>query len=484
MACRVELLGATVRVAGRDILRGVDFRLEPGEHWALIGPNGSGKTTLLKLLRGDTWPMDPATRRYECDGQAGPNPIRFRQLSRLVTPEAVEVYRRREDTLSGLGAVLTGLSDGRYLYTAPTARQRAAALKLMARAGAAHLAELRLDHASEGQLKLLALLRALAAGPQVLLLDEITDGLDARSREAALACLERAVTDGVQLIMATHRAGDVPGAVTRVARLDAGRITRLGGRELLTALATPGASTAQSTPPAARDTAPLWEIAHADVRLDGVNILRDVNWTVRHGERWLLTGPNGAGKSTLVRLVMGEVAALGGPKSRVRIRRLGRTHPTLWEVRRRIGCVSLEQQAGYDASVTALETVVSGFFGHVGLHAEASPAQWSAARELMGRFAVDALADTPLERLSFGRRRLMLILRALVHNPEALVLDEPLSGLDTDARAEVLALVRELATTGVTLVMVSHRADDWPPEMDLELALDDGRVSYCGLRRN
>ena len=137
-------------------------------------------------------------------------------------------------------------------------------------------------------------------------------------------------------------------------------------------------------------------------------------------------------------------------------------------MRRRIGCVSLEQQAGYDASVTALETVVSGFFGHVGLHAEASPAQWSAARELMGRFAVDALADTPLERLSFGRRRL----------------DEPLSGLDTDARVEVLALVRELATTGVTLVMVSHRADDWPPEMDLELALDDGRVSYCGLRRN
>ena len=125
------------------------------------------------------------------------------------------------------------------------------------------------------------------------------------------------------------------------------------------------------------------------------------------------------------------------PGSRMRI--FGRETVNLWELRRRIGFVSQEQQVAYLPAVPALEVVLSGFFGSVGLGRpqQPSPAQRRRALELLAEEGLADLAERPYGHLSQGQQRRLLLARALVHEPLLLVLDEPLQGMDLPERHRV-----------------------------------------------
>ncbi len=187
------------------------------------------------------------------------------------------------------------------------------------------------------------------------------------------------------------------------------------------------------------------------------------SWTIRRGERWLLTGPNGSGKSTLIALLNGDHLQAYANDIRLFGRRRG-SGESIWEIKRRIGWVSPELHLTMDPAQTVLETVLSGFLDSPFSLCADTPARRRRALALLRRLGLGTRADDAFGTLSGGEQRFALLARALVKNPPLLVLDEPCQNLDAAHRATFLRLLDRIlrATPRTTLVYTTHLADAVP----------------------
>ena len=213
-----------------------------------------------------------------------------------------------------------------------------------------------------------------------------------------------------------------------------------------------------------------------DAYLGPRRVFRNLNLDLWQGEHTVILGPNGAGKSALIKLLSREIYPVVKPGSRLRI--FGDQTVNLWDLRRRVGMVSPDLQVRVTGTVAAADVVLSGFFGSVGIGLSQRPtsAQRQRVRELMARLGLDQLAERPFRQLSDGQRRRFLLARALVHDPEVLVLDEPTNGLDLRARHQLLAILRGLVQAGTTLLLVTHQIDAIIPEITRCVLLREGSV--------
>ncbi len=510
----VRLRGVSLTRGGVRLVDGLDFDLMPGARWAVLGENGAGKTTLLRLVRGDVPPDSGGKRVYTLpgpDGQPGesqPSPLGLRQRLALVGSDMQDLYAVNEWAATGLEVILAGFDDALLLYGLPDPQRRARAEAVVAELGIAALAARRMARLSTGEGRKILLARALAVEPDVLLLDECLEGLDAPSRRDFLALLDRvaAARPGLALLFTSHRAGELPACLERALLMEGGRIVGSGPLdEILADPATP-AERAGHAPgalelPSAAPAGPapgefLARISGADVDIGGERILHAIDWTIRPGEHWAVLGANGAGKSTLLSLLGGEhwPSALTGAPGSVEYG-FGEPGETLDDLRRRIGVVSAALQAGYSYDVTALQAVCSGASGSVGLYAEPGPQVRARAAELLDFFGLAALASRRIRTLSRGQLRRVLLARALLFNgspgpggerlpamplPSMLLLDEPMAGLDAPSRRAFRALLDRVAGLGVALVLVTHHERDLPACVNRVLALRGGRVAFNG----
>jgi iron complex transport system ATP-binding protein len=233
-------------------------------------------------------------------------------------------------------------------------------------------------------------------------------------------------------------------------------------------------------------TAPLLEMDHVSVLRNGRALLDDVSLSVEAGQHVAILGPNGSGKSTLVRLVARQLYPTPGTDGRTgRTRIFGQELWDVFDLRRRLGIVSpaLQGDLAGDEPLEVFDAVVSGFFAARGLwRREATPVMRTAAEAALARMGVADLAGRSLATLSTGEARRVLIARALVHRPEALLLDEPCGGLDPAARRGFLEDLRVVARSGVTLMLVTHHVDEILPEIDRLVMLRAGRKLHDGPR--
>jgi len=478
----VTLDDVDVKLWGRTLLSGVSFALREGESWAVFGGNGAGKTTLLRLLRGDAWPHPSSRGRrlYHLDGEPSESPIGARERIALVSAEAQDAYLRRDWEVRLEDVVRSGFTAGVWPAEplGPEAeRQVGRALALVGLEG---LRRRTMLEVSTGEARRALLARALAPRPRALLLDEFLNGLDAASRDLLVGAVSELARDGVPLVVATHRPEEVPGCVGRAAILDGGRIYASGPRsevearwrELSAAAGTPPVPAARSS--GAGDV--LFQV-DGDVLVDGRLVLRDLRWTMRRGESWAVRGPNGSGKSTLLRLLLGEEHL--APGGRIRRLDLGES-PSVWEVKARVGLVAPDLQARHRADASGEDVVLSGFFGSIGLGDEPTAGQRAAAARWMQALGAGHLAARGVHSMSYGEMRRLLFARALVTDPEVLLLDEPFNGLEPRVRAELMALVDGLCRSGRGVVLVTHHDDEVVGAIELELRLRDGRVERAG----
>ncbi len=226
-----------------------------------------------------------------------------------------------------------------------------------------------------------------------------------------------------------------------------------------------------SSPPSA-----YLELEAVEVWLGPRRVFEDFSLRLHRGEHTVVLGPNGSGKSSLVKLLSRELYPVVKPGSYLRI--FGSETVNLWELRGRIGLVSQDLQAAYGGRVPAADVVLSGFFGSVGIGRSqvATGAQRRRVAALMEQLGLADLAERPYGQLSEGQRRRLLLARALVHRPEVLVLDEPTNGLDLKAKHQLLAILRELAQAGTTLLLVTHQIEAILPEIRRCVMLREGRV--------
>ena len=218
------------------------------------------------------------------------------------------------------------------------------------------------------------------------------------------------------------------------------------------------------------------ELEAVEAWLGPRRVFEDLDRRLHRGEHTVVLGPNGSGKSSLVKLLSREIYPVVKPGSCLRL--FGSTTVNLWELRGRIGLVSQDLQAAYGGRVPAADVVLSGFFGSVGIGRSqvATGAQRRRVTALMEQLGLADLAERPYGQLSEGQRRRLLLARALVHGPEVLVLDEPTNGLDLKAKHQLLAILRELAGSGTTLLLVTHQIEAVLPEIRRCVLLREGRV--------
>jgi iron complex transport system ATP-binding protein len=227
----------------------------------------------------------------------------------------------------------------------------------------------------------------------------------------------------------------------------------------------------------------IFEITNANVWRGETLALRDFSLTLQHGESVAILGPNGAGKSSFLKLLTGEVRPEADPRSTCRL--FGEELWSLMEIRHRIGVVMPEEVSRFHPVENAMDAVLSSLRGAYGRTREMRFSRTEKQRALaaLETMSVGHLAEREFGTLSSGERRRILIARALVHQPEVLVLDEPSTALDFSAALQLGSTLRELLEAGRDLVLVTHHPGEIPPEIQRVILLKDGQVFADGKKK-
>ena len=490
---------------GQRLAVPLDFRLERGWQLAIVGENASGKTRLAQMVAGII-PLGGDCARYDFSPSplklTGDN-IRFISFKDSYGDADQGYYLQKrwnrqdideEDTPTA-GQLLdrafaTAESSARLRLPAAMcddlSRERTAMRdKLYGLFGLAPLLDRFIISLSSGELRRFQLTKALLALPRVLIIDNPFIGLDSGGRDTLAGLLEDLIREtGISVILLLARTDAIPRFITGVIRMEnlrpgkvvpADEFSSDDPRPVLpkekrdAILALPAKDMDPFYP-----TVPGAEIIRCEkvgIRYGDKQILKDFDWVVREGEKWALCGANGSGKSTLLSLVCAD-----NPQSYAcRINLFGHRRgsgESIWEIKRHIGYVSPEMHRAWRQDQSALDIVASGLFDTVGLFNRPTDAQKSVCRTWMDVFGIGDLADRSYLRLSSGEQRLCLLARAFVKDPQLLILDEPLHGLDwRRSRLAMQVIDCFMERPHKTLVMVSHYKEEFPSCIDRVLDL-------------
>lgn len=210
--------------------------------------------------------------------------------------------------------------------------------------------------------------------------------------------------------------------------------------------------------------------------------MRELSLRIAAGEHVAILGPNGSGKSTFIKTITRDCYPLHPERASVRL--MGEKTWNLFDLRSRMGIVTQELQTACMRGFQGLEVVLSGFFSSVGLwpHLRVTGQMRAAAAEAMERLEIPHLAGRWVDEMSSGEARRVLIARALVHRPQALVLDEPSTSLDIHAAHGLNGMLRKLAREGTSMVLVTHHLPDIIPEIGRVILIREGRVFRDGAK--
>jgi len=217
----------------------------------------------------------------------------------------------------------------------------------------------------------------------------------------------------------------------------------------------------------------ILDIQNAIVYRGRNRVFDDLNLRIEVGAHTAIIGPNGAGKTTLLKVLAREIYPSGG-----KVNIYGKDRWNVWELRKHLGIVSADLQQNYSPHAQGSAVVRSGFYASIDTfgHQTFTDNQIETADRLARELGIEHLCETPFSRMSTGEQRRHLLARALVHNPETLVLDEPTTGLDLTGQFQYLETVRELMNSGKTLILVTHHIHEIPPEIDEVILIKKGEV--------
>ena len=227
-------------------------------------------------------------------------------------------------------------------------------------------------------------------------------------------------------------------------------------------------------------SAPLIELRRVSVQRGETLALRDVSLSIGVGEHVAILGPNGCGKSTLIKTITCECYPLARPESSITI--LGQSRWNVAELRSLLGIVSNDLMTRCTREITGFDIVLSGFFSSVGIwpHHKVTDAMRGKTHAVLALLGAPHLAARPVNEMSSGEARRMMIGRALVHDPKTLLLDEPSTSLDLSAQHELREMVRKLAQSNIGILLVTHHLSDIIPEIERVILMRGGQIAGDG----
>lgn len=336
---------------------------------------------------------------------------------------------------------------------------------------------------SSGELRKFKLASTLFSEPRVLIMDNPFIGLDAETRDQLKELLKTLSSErALQIILVLSKSDDIPDFITHVVEVKDMKVLPkvtlaeyLAGRESVPAhVLSPELEQAIVDQPYSDREYHTQEVVKMNkVRIQYGEriILNDLDWTVMNGERWALSGQNGAGKSTLLSLVCADnpqsyacdITLFDNPRG---------SGESIWDIKKHIGYVSPELHRSYQRDLPAIRIVASGLMDSVGLYVKPKEEDMDKCRFWMKVFGLEGLEDRGFLKLSSGEQRLVLLARAFVKDPELLILDEPLHGLDNRNRRLVKDVIEAFCRRqNKTMIMVTHYKEELPACIDHSIFL-------------
>ncbi len=315
---------------------------------------------------------------------------------------------------------------------------------------------------SSGELRRLQLAKTLMVKPRTLILDNPFIGLDEQARTQLRLLLPQLVQEqDLQLFLVVARKSDIPDYADQIVWMTPEELflsspTSLSQDKRQALLQFPVHTVETSV------AATVVDMHHITIRYGERTILKDMDWTIYQGERWALSGKNGSGKSTLLSLICADNPQAYACDITLFGNRRG-TGETIWDIKRRIGYVSPEMHRSYQRNLPALQIVASGLKDTVGLYTRATEQEKDVCRWWMKLFGLEGKEERMFLTLSSGEQRLVLLARAFVKDPELLILDEPLHGLDDQQQRLVKDIIDTFCQRPFkTLIMVTHYQEELP----------------------
>ena len=452
------------------------WNINKGEQWAIVGANGSGKSLLANMIQGRIALRD-------LDGEIKYNfteplfeairTIAFKDIYTMVDGTTA-YYQQRWHSQDAEGVV-----------TVKEILQPIAPLseieQLFEMLNLTDILDKSIIFLSSGELRKFLLIKVILTHPKLLIVDNPYIGLDSASRKSLDAMFSSmAKINGMQLLLLLSNPADVPEIVTHV--MPVKDMECMGARTRQEFIADTALHTQLFNYSSVEPLSPekLREASEHQVtfRMEDVNIvcgnrtiLKNVDWEVKNGEKWALTGPNGSGKSTLLSLVYAD-----NPKSYSNTlylfdRKRG-TGESIWDIKSRIGYVSPEMHLYFMEDIPLLRIVASGFFDSIGVFRKCTPEQETIAMEWIKCFGIEDIAHRSFLSLSSGEQRLALLARAFVKDPDLIILDEPLHGLDVANKERASKIIESFCDRkGKTLVYVTHYTHEIPQAVTKEFKL-------------
>lgn len=459
----VSIEQAVLRIPEIRFREPIQWQIGIGEQWAVIGPNGSGKTILADLLQR-RYALKEGEVRFGIEGKTHEivKSIAFKDIHTFADQKNTYYQQRwhatETDELPTVESLLGNTSDVLFeeLQSIFNIKE--------------HLQK-KIIHLSSGELRKFLIIRTLLSDPTLLILDNPFIGLDVESRSILMNMLEQLVKlKKLQVILLLSNPDDIPEMITHVLPVINRKCYNPVSSELFRQdnvlqgelfpipdkqLQLPQANEASSH----QITVCMEKVS---VKYGSRTILKDVDWVIKNGEKWALCGPNGSGKSLLLSLIYADNPQAYAQKIYLFDRKRG-TGESIWDIKKRIGYVSPEIHLYYMENVPALDIVCSGFFDSIGLSRKCNAVQREIAIEWMSVFGIEKLKERSFLSLSSGEQRLILLARAFVKDPDLIILDEPLHGLDISNKQRVSNIIEHFCRReNKTLIYVTHYLHELP----------------------
>lgn len=469
----IEIQNAIPRIKNLAFSNPINWKIAKGENWAIIGPNGAGKTLLIDILTG---------KHSLKNGEIIID--KNQSISKTVKSVAFSDIYSLADIKNSYYQQRWNAGDE---HDVPSVRD------LFAKGGEEwvnfliktfaieDLIEKPINLLSSGELRKTLIIRSLLNKPRLIILDNPFIGLDKKSREVlnnvfkTLAELEK-----IQIILVLSHPKDLPEGITH--------ILPIKGKTLLPVMS------AMEFKNNLDFQAKLFEskiknivnkqqynnenlsfentvfLKNIGIKYGSRTILKDLNWNIKRGEKWALLGENGSGKSTLLSLISGDNPQAYANNITLFDRKRG-SGESIWDIKKRIGYISPEMHLYYLKNVSCVDVVGSGFFDTIGLYRKCNNEQEQIALEWMDIFGIKHIKDMSFLNISTGEQRLVLLARVFVKNPDLLILDEPLHGLDIENKKHIKSIINNFCTEDKSLIYVTHYEDEIPDVITQRLTL-------------
>lgn len=312
---------------------------------------------------------------------------------------------------------------------------------------------------SSGELRKFQLTKTLFANPSLLIMDNPFIGLDAETRDQLKELLQKLADEReMEIMLVIAKTDDIPAFANEIKEtspLEAIPAYVLSKEKQDAILSLPYHDNDY-------DCQRVVDMKKVSIRYGERTILKDVDWTIMNGERWALSGQNGSGKSTLLSLICADNPQSYACDITLFDRPRG-SGESIWDIKKHIGYVSPEMHRSYKRNLPAIRIVASGLMDSIGLYAVPNAQDYEKCRWWLDIFGIGELADRPFLQLSSGEQRLVLLARAFVKDPQLLILDEPLHGLDLWNRRLVKDVIETFCQRrNKTMIMVTHYQTELP----------------------